>query len=84
MVGARIFPGDIVFIKKCQMVDNGDIAVVIIDDEATLKRVYYYPEQQVLKLLSENPSYAPFVYSGEELDHVHILGKAVWFQSIVR
>ena len=84
MINARIHDGDIVFIKTCSMVDNGDIALVVIDNDVTLKRVYYYPEQQTLKLVSENPLYAPFVYSGAELEQIHILGKAVMFQSIVR
>ena len=44
MINARIFDGDIVFIKQMPMVENGEIAAVIIDNEATLKRVYYYPE----------------------------------------
>lgn len=41
MIGARIQDGDIVFIKKQEMVDDGEIAAVLIEDEATLKRVYY-------------------------------------------
>ena len=44
MIGARIYNGDIVFIRSQDAVDNGEIAAVIINDEATLKRVYYYPE----------------------------------------
>lgn len=84
MINARIFDGDIVFVKTQDMVDNGDIAVVIIDDDVTLKRVFYYPETQTLRLQAENPQYKPFVFTGEELDHVHIIGKAVFFQSIVR
>ena len=84
MINARIFDGDIVFVKKQDMVDNGDIAVVIIDDDVTLKRVFYYPETQTLRLQAENPQYKPFVFTGEELEHVHILGKAVFFQSMVR
>ena len=84
MINARIFDGDVVFIHKQDVVDNGDIAAVSIDDEVTLKRVYYYPEDQILRLQPENPQYAPKTYSGEELDHIHILGKAVFFQSTVR
>lgn len=41
MIGARIYDGDIVFIKKQPIVENGEIAAVLIGDEATLKRVYY-------------------------------------------
>lgn len=84
MIGARIHDGDIVYVRKQEMVDNGEIAVVLIGDEATLKRVYYYPESQKLMLQAENPSYAPFMYVGAELDQIRILGKAVAFQSDVR
>lgn len=83
MVGARILDGDIVFIKKADIVDNGEIAAVIIGDEATLKRVYYYPEKGKLVLNAENPRYEPLVYVGEELNEIHILGKAIAFQSDV-
>lgn len=84
MVNARILDGDLVFIHKQDMVDNGEIAAVIIEDEATLKRVYYDKEGQKLTLVAENPKYAPFVYVGSELENIHILGKAVAFQSDVR
>lgn len=83
MTGARILDGDIVFIKKMPVVENGSIAAVIVGDEATLKRVYYYPQQKKLVLNAENPKYEPFIYVGEELDTVRILGKAVAFQSDV-
>ena len=63
------------------MVNNGEIAAVIIGDEVTLKRVYYYPESQKLVLQAENPKYEPFVYLNEELNQIRILGKAVAFQS---
>ena len=83
MIGARIYDGDIVFIRSQSSVDNGEIAAVIINDEATLKRVYYYPEEQKLILSPENPKYAPFVYIKEELDTIKIIGKAVAFQSAI-
>ena len=84
MIGARIYDGDIVFIRKQSMVDNGEIAAVVIDDEATLKRVNYYPEKNLLILKAENPDYEDLIYTGEQLDHIIILGKAVAFQSDVR
>lgn len=83
MINARIYEGDIVFIKETPIVENGDIAAVIIDDEATLKRVYYYPDDNMLQLVAENPKYKPLVYQGEELNHIRILGKAVYFMSAV-
>ena len=83
MIGARIYDGDIVFIRSQSSVDNGEIAAVIINDEATLKRVYFYPEEEKLILSPENPKYAPLVYIKNELDSIKILGKAVAFQSAV-
>lgn len=84
MVGARILDGDLVFIQRDAELENGQIFAVAIDDEATLKRVYYDAKSQVLQLMAENSRYAPLIYTGETLDHVHILGKAVAFQSDVR
>lgn len=83
MLGARIFDGDIVFIRAQNSVDNGEIAAVIINDEATLKRVYFYPEEEKLILSPENPRYAPLVFVGRELESIKIIGKAVAFQSTV-
>lgn len=81
MMGARIYDNDIVFIKKQDMVDNGEIAAVIIDNEATLKRVQYFPDKNILVLKAENPKYEDLMYSGEELDHIRILGKVISFYS---
>ena len=83
MTGARIMDGDVVFIQKDVPLEAGQIYAVAIDDEATLKRVYYDDAAQVLQLLAENPKYPPMIYSGEKLDHVHILGRAIAFQSDV-
>lgn len=81
MIGARIFDGDQVFIKSADTVNNGDIAAVVVDDEATLKRVYYYPEEEKLVLSPENPGYQPLVFVGEDLNQIRILGKAVAVQT---
>lgn len=86
MVNARILDGDIVFIQKQDMVENGEIAAVVVnnDSEATLKRLYYYQEKGLLILKAENPAYEDLIYQGDELNQVHILGKAIAFQSDVR
>lgn len=81
MIGARIHDGDIVFIHEQSIVENGEIAAVIIGDEATLKRWYYYPDKEKLVLNAENPAYEPLVYTGEELNEIRCLGKAVCFMS---
>lgn len=83
MINARIYDGDIVFIKKQSTVNNGEIAVVIIGDEATLKRFYYHKDKNMVILKFENPKYEDKIYVGEELNQIRILGKAVAFQSDV-
>lgn len=86
MINARICDGDIVFIRKQDIVDNGEIAAVVVnnDSEATLKRIFYYREKALLILKAENPAYEDLIFQNEELDEVHILGKAVAFQSDVK
>ena len=83
MINARIHDGDIVFVKKTDIVENGEIAVVIIDDEATLKRFFYYREQNLVILKPENPKYQDIILTGEQLNQVRVIGKAVAFQSDV-
>lgn len=77
MVNARIFDGDTLFVKKQDMVDDGEIAVVLIEDEATVKRVYYDRENNTITLMPENPAYKPMRYNGEELNNIRILGKVI-------
>jgi SOS-response transcriptional repressors (RecA-mediated autopeptidases) len=83
MINARIYDGDIVFVKKQDIVSNGEIAVVIIEDEATLKRFYYYREQNMVILKPENSKYEDIILTNEQLETVKVLGKAVAFQSDV-
>ena len=82
MIDARIHDGDIVFIRIQPEVENGEIAAVLIGEETTLKRVYL--SNGVLTLMPANPAYPPMVYSGDQLEQVRILGKAVSFLSAVK
>lgn len=82
MINARIFDGDIVYIRQQESVEHGEIAAVIIDDEATLKRVYLYEDH--ISLEAENPQYRPLVYWEAEMNSVRILGRAVAFTSTIR
>lgn len=82
MINARIFDGDLVYIHQQDTVDDGDIAAVLIDDEATLKRVRLYSDHIVLE--PENPQYRPLTYWEEDMGKVRILGKATYFVSPVR
>lgn len=84
MINARIYDGDIVFIRKQDTVENGEIAAVLIDDETTLKRVRFLAGGMTM-FCPENPKYEPIVVGGAgETRSVRILGKAVAFQGDVR
>lgn len=82
MINARIFDGDIVYIRQQDTVDNGEIAAVLIEGEATLKRVQMFEDH--ISLEPDNPQYRPLVYWGEEMNNLRILGKAMAFTSAVR
>lgn len=81
MIGARICDGDLVFVRQQPTVENGEIAVVLIDDEVTLKRFYKTDAGVILK--PENSKYDPMFYTEEDFKDVRILGKAVMFQSLL-
>lgn len=82
MINARIFDGDIVYIRKQENVENGEIAAVRIADEATLKKVYLYSNRIILE--PANPTFEPLIYREEEMNQVQILGKAVAFTSMIK
>ena len=81
MINARIYDGDLVFIRKQPDVADGEIAAVLVDDSATLKRVY--KETGAIRLHSENPKYRPMVFTADNCDSIRILGKAVAFQGTI-
>lgn len=83
MINARILDGDIVFIRKDEELVDGQIYAITIDNDVLLKRIYYDKENDIIQLVSENPEYKPRIYTREQLNHIHILGKAVAFQSDV-
>lgn len=84
MIDARILDGDIVFIREQPTLEHGEIGAIIINDEVTLKRFYYYTAENKVTLYAENRSYPPLTYSNEELDSIRILGKAIAFKSAIR
>ena len=83
MIDAGIHDGDVVYIHIQPEVENGQIAADRIDGEATLKRVFWDEQQQVLQLNPCNSSMSPMIFTGSVLETVHIEGKAVgythWF-----
>ena len=71
MINAGIFDGDIVIVEQCETVQNGEIAVVLLnEDEATVKR--FYKEDGRYRLQPENDSMEP-IYTEE----ASVLGKVV-------
>lgn len=79
MMGAGIRNGDIAIIQRRDRIENGEIAAVLIEQEATLKRVYLASESLILK--SENSAFEDLEYAAGMGDFVRILGR---YQGIVR
>jgi repressor LexA len=74
MIGCRICSGDLVFIKKQDEVENGEIAAVQVNgDEATIKRFYKYDDRIILH--SENPTFKDMIYTKADRTPIRILGK---------
>ncbi len=82
MIGAFIRDGDVVFIHRQDTIEQGEIAAVLVGDEATLKRYYKYGDTVVLR--PENSLYKDIEVKIGEDDNIRIIGKAVAFQSDVR
>ena len=78
--------GDIVYIRKQDIVENGEIAAVLMDDcsesHATLKRVYISDDK--IRLCAENPNYQDMIFFEEDMNKVRIIGKAIAFLSAVK
>lgn len=76
MNAAKIYDGDIAIIQRCEMVEDGDIAVVLIDDEATIKHYHREGEMVILTPQSTNPENQTQIYSLKE-HTIRILGRVV-------
>lgn len=75
MVGARIYPSDLVYVKKTSAVESGDIVVALINEETTVKRLILKGETLILH--PENPAYSDSVFTQEDVQMktLQILGK---------
>lgn len=87
MINARIFNGDIVYIRKQSNVENGEIAAVLIDGiegeaDATLKR--FFNEGDKIRLCAANPMYSDLLFHEESMNRIRVIGKAVAFLSAVK
>lgn len=72
MVGAGIFPNDIVFVRQQCDLENGEIGAILIENEATLKK--FYKDENTIILQAENDTFKPIVLTSR---NVKILGKLV-------
>lgn len=72
MIGAGIFQNDIVFIRKQDCLENGEIGAILIEDSATLKK--FYKENDTIILQAENDMYKPMIFTN---GNIQILGKLV-------
>lgn len=84
MINARIFDGDAVFVRLQPEVENGQIAVVRIEDEYTLKRVYY--NEDYVELRPENPVHKAIILRGHQLEpeNFEVVGLAMAFMSVIQ
>lgn len=73
MINAGIEDGNIVFVKKQDEVEQGQIAVVLREDSATVKR--FYRTENMIQLISENPKYPPIIIQESDFQNVRILGR---------
>ena len=82
MINAGIHTGDIVFIRQQPVVEEGEIAAVLVDGEATLKRFYRHGE--AVELRPENSRYKSMFFTAADCGQFQILGKAVALQTLLR
>lgn len=76
MINAGIRDGDVVYIRRQEAVENGQIAAVMVDDgEATLKR--FYQDGNTVTLIAENPAVPPMVFNGEDINRLRVIGLSV-------
>ncbi len=77
MSGIGILDGSLVLVQKCNTIESGKIAVVLIGDEVTVKRVVYKNKLMILE--AENPSVENRYFDSKEIASlpVQILGKVI-------
>ena len=75
MVDDGILDGDYIFVRKRPQADPGDIVVVMIDNEATVKR--FYPEGDRIRLQPANPTMQPIYVRQKDFKDVQVIGIVV-------
>jgi len=72
--------GDLVLIRKQPEVEDGQIAAVMIDNEATLKR--FYRQEDGILLVADNPKFPPLTIKNENISEMIVCGLAVGYVRI--
>ncbi len=75
MIGEGIMPGDLVLLEKRDSVSNGELAGVMLEDEATVKR--YYRQGNILRLEPANANYQPIVIDLASGAQCQVVGRVV-------
>lgn len=81
MINARIYTGDLVYVRRQPEVENGEIAVVLVDGEATVKRVWN--REDSILLHPENPAYSDMVFPKDNSHSLAVLGKVIFVKGRV-
>lgn len=78
MTGSRIYDGDLVYVKSCSDVENGDIAVVLLNqNEVTIKKIL--KKEHTVILMATNPTVEPRVFTQQEIEEgqMKIIGRVL-------
>jgi repressor LexA len=64
MIESNICDGDVIIIKRQSTAENGQIAVAIIDNKATIKQIYFHKDK--IELRPRNPEMKPIFITGDK------------------
>ena len=70
MVGSHIYDGDLVYVKKSETINSGQIGIVLVGDEVTIKKVYYKDNLMILE--ASNPKYESKFFSKKEVEELPV------------
>lgn len=78
MIGSHIYEDDLVFVQQCNKVAPGEIAIVMINEEATIKKVYFKNNNLILS--ASNLKYEDRYFDQEEIErqNIRIIGKVLF------
>ncbi len=70
MIGSHIYDGDLVYVKKCDYIKSGQIGIVLVGDEVTIKKVYYKNDLMILE--ASNPKYESRFFTLKEVEDLPV------------